>query len=188
MRIYYVQISNAWNALSLSFRPLFTKSKRRRNPNPVLNRDLKLFSQTPEKKTDFIFEDILTPPQPLDGSTQLTRLVVRSCRERLEFWMRGSPDGGPWTRAATVPACPPPPSVPQTRPLLLKDGETACVKCFYAECARTRRDGSVETVVREKTALCLDVMDRPEEIGKEKFFFLCYCFCGSWSGSKSFFS
>jgi hypothetical protein len=49
------------------------------------------------------------------------------------------------------------------------DGETACVKCFYAECARARSDGSVETIVREKTALCLDVMDRPEEIGKEKF-------------------
>jgi hypothetical protein len=48
------------------------------------------------------------------------------------------------------------------------DGETACVKCFYAERARAR-DGSVETVVREKTALCLDVMDRPEEIGKKKF-------------------
>jgi hypothetical protein len=138
------------------------------NQNPGLNRDLKIFSQTPEKKTDFTFEDILTSPQPLYGSTQLTRLIVRSCRERLEFWMRGPPDG-PWTKAATVPACPPPPSVLQTRPLLLIDGETACVKCFYAERALARRDGSVETVVREKTALCLDVMERPEEIGKEKF-------------------
>jgi hypothetical protein len=160
------------------------------NQNPGLNRDLKIFSQTPEKKTDFIFEDILTPPQPLDGSKQLTRLVVRSCREQLEFWMRrGPPPGGPWTRAATVPACPPPPSVPQTRPLLLIDGETACVKCFYAERARTRGDGSVETVVREKTAQCLDVMDRPDEIGKEKFrkHFLYYCCCGSGTGSKPFF-
>ena len=127
-----------------------------------LNFDATNFSRLLERKIELTFEDILSAG---DDSTQPTRLIVRSCRDRLEFWMRRAVEDR-WTQAAIVPSARPPPAVSlMTRPQLLIEGETACVKYFYAERTWTS-GGSVETVVREQTALCLDVMGYPEQIGQ----------------------